>query len=84
MRVATLWVDADSKKRQICVVHKTGTLFLLYTPLTQGGAHPYEQPLWDRRYNFVLSEEITDFVCQGSMSRNTCFNPDLESAVKIK
>jgi hypothetical protein len=37
-----LWVDADSKKCQICVVQmpqKPGTLFLSYTLSTQGGAH---------------------------------------------
>ena len=37
-----LWVDADSKKCQIQMVKvtkKTGTLFLLYTLSTQGGAH---------------------------------------------
>ena len=36
---APLWVDADSKKCEICVVQMTkkpGTLFLLYTLSTQG------------------------------------------------
>ena len=38
---APLWVDADSKKCQIQMVQMTkkpGTLFLLYTLSTQGGA----------------------------------------------
>ena len=38
-RWAPLWVDADSKKCQICVVQMTkkpGTLFLSYTLSTQG------------------------------------------------
>ena len=38
-RWAPLWVDADSKKSQICVVQMAknpGTLFLSYTLSTQG------------------------------------------------
>ena len=41
-RWAPLWVDADSKKCQICIVQmakKHGTLFLSYSLSTQGGAH---------------------------------------------
>jgi hypothetical protein len=41
-RWAPLWVDADSKKCQICVVQmakNTVSLFLSYTLSTRGGAH---------------------------------------------
>ena len=47
-----LWVDADSKKCQICGVQMTkkpDTLLLSYTLSIQGGSHLYGQFLWVRR-----------------------------------
>ena len=81
---ATLWVDANSKKCQICVVQMTkkpGTLFLLYTLSTQGGPTPSDNFSETGGifcfYEQKIKEKLSAHVClrrsltQAGLQRNT-------------